>query len=85
MNDYIPGYTHHPDEFITVDEDELSLGLDDNRNTLLWLPCSITDDNGELEFEFFTSDIRSSFVVTGLAIDPQDSKVGQFMSVIRVY
>lgn len=67
-------YPHH--DFIQVDEEELSLGLEDNRNTLVWLPCSTTDDNGELMLEFFTSDITSVFNIQGLAITQNQPAIG---------
>lgn len=55
-------YPRH--DFEGPDEAEMSLGLEDNRNTLLWLPKATTDDNGELTIEFYTSDIKSVFNVS---------------------
>ena len=34
----------------------------DNRNTLLWEPSLITDENGEAKLEFFCSDITTLFI-----------------------
>lgn len=74
-------YPHH--DFTIVGEEELSLGLDDNRNTLLWLPGVTTNSNGEYEFEFFTSDIISSFEIRCIGYGGP-SKFGEVKSVLRV-
>ncbi|MDE5794758.1 MAG: hypothetical protein K2I08_08555, partial [Muribaculaceae bacterium] len=52
------------------DEDELLLGMEDFRNTLLWLPRAQTDENGEFIVEFPTSDIKSTFRVSGFVLTP---------------
>ena len=75
-------YPHH--DFIQVDDDEISLGLEDNRNTLVWLPCSTTDENGELTLEFYTSDISSAFNIIGYALIPNSLSLGTFHSRISV-
>lgn len=43
----------------------------DFRNTLLWEPNIITDENGEATIEFYTSDINSNFlgIIEGIGID----------------
>ena len=51
-------------------EDEQILGIEDFRNTLLWLPRAQTDENGEFMFEFPTSDIKSTFRISGLILTP---------------
>lgn len=56
--------------FKLPDEDELLLGMEDFRNTLLWLPRAQTDENGEFTFEFPTSDIKSTFRISGLILTP---------------
>lgn len=55
-------YPRH--DFTTVDEVELSLGLDDNRNTILWETRLQTDPNGQSEITFYTSDIRSNYIIS---------------------
>lgn len=70
------GY-HNRHEFRGSDEEEMSLGLEDNRNTLLWLPQAATDDNGEMEVEFYTSDITSVFDVIVMAYDSDSFGSGQ--------
>lgn len=55
-------YPHH--DFTIVDEEELSLGMDDNRNTILWVSKLQTDSNGQGEISFFTSDIRSNYIIS---------------------
>lgn len=67
-------YPHH--DFTIVDEEELSLGLDDNRNTLVWLPSSEANENGELIIEFYTSDISSLFNIEGYAISRREQGSG---------
>ncbi len=54
-------------------EDEQIPGIEDFRNTLLWLPRAQTDDNGEFTFEFPTSDIKSTFRISGIVL-PSDIK-----------
>ena len=56
--------------FKLPDEDELLLGMEDFRNTVLWLPRAQTDENGEFTFEFPTSDIKSTFRISGLILTP---------------
>lgn len=71
-------------EFERPDAAEMELGLDDERNTLLWLPEGETDDGGELRVEFFCSDIRSGFVVRGFVIDAAGGGIGVFEEGFRV-
>ncbi len=63
-------------EFITPTADEMSLGLDDNRNTLLWNPKTETDENGELEVEFYTSDISSVFYIDCVSYQQNGNSYG---------
>lgn len=50
-------------QFENPDDEEMSLGLEDNRNTLLWMPNAITNDKGESEIEFYASDIASDYIM----------------------
>jgi hypothetical protein len=54
-----------PREFYKPDYDKESETdiIPDFRNTLLWEPSVITDENGEATLSFFCSDINSDFVV----------------------
>lgn len=60
---YQPDYTANPDERL----------IPDFRNTLIWEPNLVTDEKGEVEVSFFTSDIRSLFKVTieGMGVNGQ--------------
>jgi hypothetical protein len=49
---YEPDYEHAP----------LETAIDDQRNTLLWNPDVITDQNGEASLEFYCSDITGTFI-----------------------
>ena len=53
---------------LPMQEDLLS-GIEDFRNTLLWLPRAQTDDNGEFSVEFPTSDIKSTFKLTCIILN----------------
>ena len=46
-----PDYRVHPEERT----------IPDLRNTLVWQPAMVTDENGEVELSFFTSDVRAIF------------------------
>ncbi|MGY6520254.1 MAG: hypothetical protein ACXIUD_00885 [Mongoliitalea sp.] len=48
----------------------------DYRSTLTWEPSLFTDENGRVELEFYTSDIRSIFTGNFEALSP-DGKMGQ--------
>ena len=61
---YQPNYEGNPDEKY----------IPDFRNTLTWEPNLVTDENGEVEVSFFTSDIRSVFYCR---VEGMDTK-GQF-------
>ena len=64
----IKGY-YPKKEFYQPDYDKEQDPLPDYRNTLLWAPNIITDENGNATLEFFTSDINSTFygVVEGIS------------------
>lgn len=64
----IKGYYPHK-EFYSPSYDEIKEGYDDFRNTLYWKPDLLTDNNGEAEIEFYTSDINSKFrvVIEGIS------------------
>ena len=68
-------YPEH--KFEGPDDPEMSLGLEDNRNTLLWLPLETTDENGEMELEFFTSDISSLFSIVCLVYEIDRKGIGE--------
>ncbi|WEA00578.1 hypothetical protein [Mucilaginibacter sp. SJ] len=57
----IKGY-YEQREFYQPDFDKEQNSLPDYRNTLLWAPDVITNENGEAIVEFFCSDINSSFL-----------------------
>jgi len=56
-------------EFYQPDYDKAPDPLPDYRNTLLWAPDIITDENGNATLEFFSSDINTAFygVVEGIS------------------
>ena len=56
--------------FKLPDEEEQLSGMEDFRNTLLWLPRVQTDDTGEFTVEFPTSDIKSTFRISGFILTP---------------
>ncbi len=64
----VPGF-YQPD----YDEKPKEKLIPDFRNTLLWEPNLLTDENGEAEMTFFTSDIRSVFdgTVEGMGANGQ--------------
>ena len=62
----------------------MSLGLEDNRNTLLWLPHATTDGNGNLYIEFFTSDISSIFRIVCLTYETEGSGIGEAIFNVKV-
>lgn len=51
-------------EFYQPAYDKDDRTMPDNRNTLLWKPLVVTDNNGEATIEFFTSDITGPFIGT---------------------
>ncbi len=63
------GY-HARHRFQLPSEDELLPGIEDSRNTLLWLPRAQTNDSGEFTVEFPTSDIKSTFRVSVFVLMP---------------
>ena len=71
-NGYYPGH-----DFEVPDEAAMSLGLEDYRNTLLWLPQATTDENGEMEFEFHASDISSLFSIVCLVYEIDGNGIGE--------
>jgi hypothetical protein len=56
-------------QFYQPDYDKEQVALPDYRNTLLWAPDIITDENGNANLEFFTSDINTAFygIVEGIS------------------
>lgn len=49
-------------EFYQPDEIDMQSSIPDARNTLLWEPSVITNENGEATVSFFCSDINTSFI-----------------------
>lgn len=64
------GYYRHK-AFYEPDYDKQQDSAPDYRNTLLWAPNIITDENGEATLQFYTSDINSLFygLVEGISDD----------------
>lgn len=56
-------------EFYQPDEFDMQLSIPDARNTLLWAPSVITDENGEATVSFYCSDINTGFTVTVEGVD----------------
>lgn len=56
-------------EFYEPTSLELASTLPDPRNTLQWKPTILTNENGEAEVEFITSDINTEFIGIVEAID----------------
>ena len=73
------GY-ERPHAFTNWNPDDWFVGMDDNRNTLLWFPRGETDENGTLELIFYTSDFTSTFIVRGIAF----SEDGRFTDIGNV-
>ncbi|MDE5839719.1 MAG: hypothetical protein K2H49_02250, partial [Muribaculaceae bacterium] len=69
-------YPRH--RFKIPDEYDLLSGMEDLRTTLLGLPRAQTDENGEFTVEFPTSDIRSTYRISGFILTPdiiKDAKI----------
>jgi hypothetical protein len=49
-------------EFYQPDELEIRSSIPDARNTLLWAPSVITDENGEATVSFYCSDVNTRFI-----------------------
>ncbi len=56
-------------EFYKPDEIDMQLSTPDARNTLLWEPAVITDEEGEAEVTFFCSDINTGFIGVAEGVD----------------
>lgn len=65
-------YSRH--RFQNPSEEEMLSGLDDNRNTLIWIPRAQTNEEGMLSLEFYTSDITSLFKISGFVYSPLHGK-----------
>ena len=74
------GYTR-PYNFQNWEPEEWIEGVDDIRNTLLWAPQLVTNSEGTLELEFYTSDIASTFRINGIAYT-KDGRFADFGNVI---
>lgn len=49
-------------EFYQPDEIDIQSSMPDARNTLLWNPSVITDENGEATVSFYCSDVNTGFI-----------------------
>lgn len=76
---YYPKHRFH----LPTDE-EMIPGVEDFRNTLLWLPRAQTDDNGEFTVEFPTSDISSTFRISGIILTPDVRKASAINEYFKV-
>jgi len=56
-------------EFYQPDEIEIQLSMPDARNTLLWQPSVITNEQGEATLSFYCSDINTRFVCIAEGVD----------------
>ena len=56
-------------EFYEPTSLELTSTLPDPRNTLQWKPIMLTNENGEAEVDFITSDVNTEFIGIVEAID----------------
>lgn len=77
------GY-YPPHKFKIPSEEDLIYGVEDNRNTLLWMDGAMTDENGIIEITFPTSDITSIFNLKIIVWRPSDYGLGETLSKIRV-
>ena len=75
-------YPKHKFEIPT--EEDWAFEMEDNRNTLIWMPDVATDENGKLELKIPTSDIASLFNLKIIAWTPNDYGLGEALSKIRV-
>lgn len=57
-------YVHREFYRPVYDETAPPDGYPDFRNTLLWSPLTVTDENGEATVEFYCSDLNTGFVGT---------------------
>lgn len=71
-------------EFEIPGEEELAYGMEDNRNTLIWIADMMTDEEGKLGINFPTSDIASLFNLKIIAWRYNDYGLGEAVSKIRV-
>lgn len=73
-----------PHKFVPPSEEDLEYGMEDNRNTLIWMADAMTDGNGILEIQFPTSDIASLFNLKIIVWSPADYGLGETLHKIRV-
>ena len=72
------------DALFRTEDEEMIPGVEDFRNTLLWLPRAQTDDNGEFTVEFPTSDISSTFRISGIILTPDVRKASAINEYFKV-
>lgn len=56
-------------EFYQPDDIDMLSSIPDARNTLLWQPSVITDENGEATVSFYCSDINTKFIIIAEGVD----------------
>jgi hypothetical protein len=56
-------------EFYEPDPTDLAPTMPDPRNTLLWKPALLTDENGKAEIPFTASDVNTEFIGVVEVID----------------
>lgn len=71
-------------EFIIPSEEDWVYGIEDNRNTLIWIAGVMTDENGILEIKFPTSDISSLFNLKIIVWSPANHGLGEALDKFRV-
>jgi len=78
---YEPGFTFTAPEYVSFDK-QLSR-VPDFRNTLYWNPLVKTDKLGKASIEFWTSDIKSNYVVSIQGVT-SDGRIISYKTEIRV-
>lgn len=70
MNNMVLSKGNYPKrEFYEPDPTDLAPTMPDPRNTLLWKPALLTDENGKAEVSFTASDVNTEFIGIVEAID----------------
>lgn len=70
-------------EFPITDEAEIYSSFDDIRNTLLWIPNEMTDQQGNYQTNIVASDICSRFIIDVIAIT-SDGQIGTQKNIITI-
>ena len=70
MNNMVLSKGYYPKrEFYEPDPTDLAPTMPDPRNTLLWKPALLTDENGKAEIPFTASDVNTEFIGVVEVID----------------